>query len=111
MEMPKDVYEALGEILQEFGDNDLEPRLECFRDEEEAEEDVAEEDKLHSGSADALETNWCTVADWFDANQDTAGTDFALNMTERAVKKRDEESAKSRAEMERLERLELGSTD
>jgi hypothetical protein len=68
MQISKEVFIALGDLLQEFGDNDL-----PHKDPED-------------GSAEALVEAWSKVTDWFDAHQDAMGTDYVLNMTERMAR-------------------------
>jgi hypothetical protein len=74
MEISKEVFEALGHVLHEYGSEDLECRFEALRENTD-------------NDADWLEENWRIVTKWFDAYQDEAGTDFILNFTERMEKR------------------------
>jgi hypothetical protein len=83
--MSKEVFEALGHLLQEFGDADLGARLDYFKEE-------AEHEPEYEEHYNRLFDTWITVTMWFDEYQEAMGTDLVLNMTERKTARLDAEA-------------------
>jgi hypothetical protein len=73
-EMPKEVLDALAHVLQEFGDCDLEERLQAF------EQDYADGADDARRRGDELAWAWSCVVDWMAAQGR-----FGLNMQCRDV--------------------------